>query len=110
MRALQNAVLEALLRVRRFVGDNLAALMSAADLTVVRQRLDLVIASFTAHAVDQDAHNRSAKAETEIQRQLRMKLRTQQMHPIAEIARHDLRTVPQFKELQLPPRSAKGSS
>jgi hypothetical protein len=33
------------------------------------------------HAVDQDANNRSAKGETEKQRQLRLKLRTEQMQP-----------------------------
>jgi hypothetical protein len=110
MRSRQNAVQAALLRAQRFTTENAAELASTVDLTVARQRLEAVIASFTTHAVDQDANNRSAKAETEKQRQLSLKLRIQQMHPIAEIARRNLRTVPEFKELQMPPRTAKGGA
>lgn len=110
MRSRQNAVQAALLRARRFTTENAAQLTSTVDLTVARQRLEDVIASFTTHAVDQDANNRSAKGETEKQRQLRLKLRTEQMHPIAEIARRDLRTVPEFKALQMPSRKAKGGA
>jgi hypothetical protein len=77
----QDAVQAALLRARRFTTENAAQLTSTVDLTVARQRLDVVIASFTTHAVDQDANNRSAKGETEKQRQLRLKLRTEQMQP-----------------------------
>ena len=106
----QDAVQAALLRARRFTTENAAQLTSSVDLTVARQRLDAVIASFTTHAVDQDANNRSAKGETEKQRQLRLKLRTEQMQPIAEIARRNLRTVPEFKALQMPPRAAKGGA
>jgi hypothetical protein len=80
------------------------------DLTGARKRLDDLIASFTTHAYDQDAHNRSAKGETEKQRQIRLKLRKQEMAPIAEIARRSLQTVPEFRELQMPPRSAKGQA
>jgi len=110
MRVRTNAVLAALLRARRFVTENLAQLMKAVDIAVVIMRLDGIIANLSAHAVDQDANNRSAKGETEKQRQLRLKLRTEQMKPIAEIARRNLRTVPEFKALQLPPRSAKGGA
>jgi len=110
MRTVQNAVLAALLRAKRFVADNLTQFLSAVDLTVVLKRLDDVIASFTTHAIDQDGNSRSAKGETEKQRQLRVTLRTEQMKPIAEIARRDLRTVPEFKALQMPPRSAKGAA
>ena len=104
----QDAVQAALLRARRFATENAAQLTSAVDLTVARQRLDAVIASFTTHAVDQDANNRSAKCETEMQRQLRLKLRTEQMQPIAYVARRNLRSVPDFKALQMPRRTAKG--
>jgi hypothetical protein len=108
MRVRQNAVLAALLRAKRFATENLAQLTSAVDVTAVLKRLDDVIASFTTHAVAQDANTRSAKGETEKQRQLRLTLRTQEMKPVAEIARRNLRTVPEFKALQMPPRSAKG--
>jgi hypothetical protein len=80
------------------------------DLTVVLQRLALVITSLTTHAFDQDSNNRSAKGETEKQRQLRLKLRNEQMSPIAAIAKHYFSTVPEFKELQMPPRSARGGA
>ncbi|HEY2374685.1 MAG TPA: hypothetical protein VGH98_01805 [Gemmatimonadaceae bacterium] len=110
MRSKQNAVQAALLRAQRFATENAAQLMSSVDLTVARQRLDDVIASFATHAVDQDANSRSAKGETEKQHQLRIKLRTEQMQPIADVARRNLRTAPEFKELQMPPRTAKGGA
>ncbi len=110
MRSRQNAVLTALQRAKRFLTEYAAQLLSAVDLAVARQRLDAIIASLTSHAFDQDANNRSAKAETEKQQQLRLKIRTEQMHPIAEIARRNLRSVPDFKALQMPPRSAKGGA
>ena len=105
----QDGVQAALLRARRFTTENAAQLTSTVDLAIARQRLDVVIASFSTHAVDQDANNRSAKGETEKQqRQLRLKLRTEQMHPIADVARRNLSTTPEFKALQMPRRTAKG--
>ena len=106
----QNAVQAALLRAQRFTTENEAPLTSSVDLTIARQRLDAVIVSFTAHAVNQDANNRSAKGETEKQHRLRLKLRTEQMQPIADVARRNLRTTPEFKALQMPRRSAKGGA
>jgi hypothetical protein len=100
----------ALQRAQRFVILYLAQLAGAVDLTVLRQRLDEVITTLTGHAFDQDANNRSAKAETEKQQQIRLTLRTQQMQPIAEIARRNLRTAPEFKALQMPPRQLKGGA
>lgn len=110
MRIRQNAVLAALLAVQRFLIEYATRLMSVVDLSTASKRLDEVIASFTTHAVSQDANKRSAKSETEKQHQLRVKLRTQQMKPISEIARRDLRSVPEFAALQMPPRSAKGEA
>jgi hypothetical protein len=110
MRSRQNAVQAALLRADRFTTENAAQLTSAVDLTVARRRLEDVITSFSTHAVDQDANNRSAKGETEKQHQLRIKLRTEQMQPIADVARRNLSTVPEFKELQMPRRNAKGGA
>jgi len=102
MRFLQNAVLAALKRVQLFLDDNAAVLAAIVDLTAARKRLDAVVASFTNHAYDQDASNRGAKGETAKQRQLRVKLRGQQMEPIALIARKNLRTTPEFAALQTP--------
>ena len=110
MRSSQDAILAALLRAQRFLTENLGQLASVVDLTIARRRLDDLIASFTTHAVDQDGYNRSSKGETEKQRQLRLTLRTQQMVPIAEIARRSLRAVPEFKALQMQSRWAKGAA
>src|SRR5690348_2969193 len=108
MRSRQDAILAALRRAQRFLTENLTQLTSVVDMTVALKRLDDVITSLSAHALEQDVNNRSAKGETEKQRQLRLTLRKEQMQPIAEIARQDLSTVSEFKELQMPPRSAKG--
>lgn len=110
MRSQTDSILAALLRAQRFAADYSAELTGTVDLTVARQRLDTVITNLSTHGVEQDANRRSAKGETEKQRQIRLTLRTEQMRPIAEIARRDLRTVPEFKALQLPPRSAKGAA
>jgi hypothetical protein len=110
MKTREDATKAALLRAKRFCAENATALASVVDLTVACQRLDDVITSFTTHAFEQDANTRSAKGETEKQRQVRVKLRAELMQPIAEIARQNLRTVPEFKALQLPPRSAKGAA
>jgi hypothetical protein len=109
MRYDQDAISAALLGAKRFLVDN-ATQLAGVDFTGASKRLDDVIADLSKHAVGQDANNRSAKGETEKQRQLRVTLRTEQMKPIAEIAREDLRTVPEFKALQLPPRSFKGGA
>ena len=110
MRSRQNAVQAALLRAQRFITENAAQLTSVVDLSAARKRLDDIVASFASHAVDQDANNRSAKGETEKQKQLRLKLRTEQMGPIAEIARRNLRSTPEFKALQMPKQSAVGNA
>ncbi|HEY2853617.1 MAG TPA: hypothetical protein VGJ18_12265 [Gemmatimonadaceae bacterium] len=68
-----------------FLDDNAAVLAAIVDLTAARKRLDAVAANFTGHAYDQDASARGAKGEAEKQRQLRLKLRGQQMEPIARV-------------------------
>ena len=103
MLAVQSAVLGALLRAQPFLTDNADALTSV-DLTTVRKRLDDIVTSFTTHAVDQDSNDRDAKGETAKQQQLRITLSTDFMRPIAEIARRNLQTVPEFKALRMPPR------
>jgi len=109
MRKRQNAVLEALLRALQFLIEN-AALLTGVDFTAARQRLDAVIASFNTHAFDQDVGVRVAKGETSKQRQLRVKLRKEQMEPIALIARRNLRSTPEFAALQMPKPTVKGQA
>ena len=101
MRTIQNAVLSALMRVQAFFLEYVAQL-AGVDLTAVRKRLDDAIASFSTHAVDQSASDRDTKGESAKQKQLRNQLSTDLMRPIAEIARHDLRTTPEFKALHMP--------
>jgi hypothetical protein len=108
MKNRQNAVLDALQRAQHFLGENAALFTGVVDLTTARQRLDEVVASFTAHAFDQDVGERGVKGETAKQRQLRLKLRRQQMEPIALIARRNLRSVPEFTALQLPKPAVRG--
>ena len=85
-------------------------MLSGVDFTAARKRLDEVLTSFSGHALDQDVGDRGAKGETARQRQLRFKLRTELMEPIAVIARHNLRSVPEFKALQMPKQEVRGQA
>ena len=105
----QNAVFDALQRTQRYFDEN-GVLFTSIDLAVARKRLDDVIASFTTHAFDQDAGSRSAKGETAKQRQLRVKLRREQMRPIAVVAKRNLQSTPEFISLQLPKPTLKGQA
>lgn len=108
MRTRQDGVLAALQRAKPFVDDNYNLLSSTVDFTGARKRLDDIVVSFAAYAVDQNANERRVRGEVLKQRQLRDKLRTDQMQPIAEIARRNLRTVPEFKALQMPRQTSTG--
>lgn len=105
----QNAVFDALQRAQRFFDEN-GVLFAAVDLATARKRLDDVVASVTTHAFEQDVGSRGAKGETAKQRQLRVKLRRQQMRPIAVVARRNLKSTPEFAALQLPKATLKGQA
>ena len=98
----QNAVFSALQRADGFFQDNEAELTNSIDLAGARRRLSEIIASFTTHSVGQNASDRDVKGEIAKQQQLRLMLATDVMRPIAEIARRNLRTVPEFKALRVP--------
>lgn len=98
----QNAVFSALQRADGFLDENTTALTGIVDLTTARKRLEDVIVSFTTHAVDQNANDRDTKGESAKQQQLRLFLTTDVMRPIAEIARRNLRTTPEFTSLRMP--------
>jgi hypothetical protein len=110
MRKSQNAVLGALKRAHRFLEENAALLALLLDLSGALRRLAKVLASFTAHAFDQDVGERGEKGETAKQRQLRLSLRRHQMEPIAIIARGNLRIVPEFAALQMPKQWVRGQA
>jgi hypothetical protein len=97
-----NAVFGALQRSQGFFDENGIAITSTVDLAAARKRLDDIVASFTTHAVDQDVNDRATRGESAKQRQLRVQLSTDIMRPIAEIARRDLRTTPEFTSLHMP--------
>ena len=109
MKFQENAVLDALQRAGPFLDENAEAL-SGADFTAARKRLTEVVTSFSTHALNQDVGTRGSIGETAKQRQLRFNLRTQQMEPIAVIARHNLQSVPEFKALQMPRQSVRGQA
>jgi len=98
----QNVVLQALLRAQRFLEENAAALSSFVDIATARKRLEDLIAAFTTQAEDQNASDRQVKGENAKQRQLREQLATDLMRPIAEIARRNLRSTPEFMSLKMP--------
>jgi len=103
----QTAVLDALQRAQRFLDEN-AALLSGVDFTQARWRLDEIVKSFTWHAFDQKAGDSGAKAETAFQRQLRSRLRHEQMKPIAAIARRSIHCEPESTALQMPKAVVRG--
>jgi len=102
MRKKENAVFSALQRADRFFDDNFDELSAAVDITSGRKCLTNVLASFRTHAVAQSAADRETKGASAKQQDLRVTLRTEQMQPIAEIARRNLRMVPEFKALRMP--------
>jgi hypothetical protein len=107
MLGIQDALSDALTGAQGFLDENEAQL-TGVDFTAARKRLDEVAASLTSHAFDQDVGVRGALAETAKQRQLRIKLRQEQMDPVALIARRNLRAVPEFTALQMPKSTLRG--
>lgn len=104
-----NAVLAALQRAQRFL-DVHATLLGSVDLTTVRKRLDEIVRSLIAHALDQGAGDTGARVETTRQRHLRIKLREEQMSAIAVIARRDLGVGRENAALLMPKASARGEA
>ena len=85
MRDKQNAVLDALQRPQCFRDEN-TAVLTGVDFTAARKRLAEVLTSFATHALNQDIDERGANGKTAKQRQLRLRLRVEQMELIAVIA------------------------
>lgn len=102
MKTTANAVFSAAQRAQGFLDENVTALTGPVDLSTARKRLDDIVASFTTHAVDQSANDRDTQGETAKQQQLRVQLSTDVMRPIAEIARRNLDTTPEFTALRMP--------
>ena len=109
MKIVQDAVFDALVRAGIYLDENDAALKGV-DLAAARQRLNDAVTAFRTHALDQDVGTRNAMGETATQRKLRIKLRREQMRPVALIASRNLRSVPQFAALQMPKPYARGQA
>lgn len=98
----QGAVLETLLRIRRFLED-FTAMLGAVNQSDARKRLDDTVTQIGSHAVAQVGGHRVSQGETARQRLLRLALRNDHMRPIAVIASQKLREEPEFTKLLLPP-------
>jgi hypothetical protein len=108
MHVSQEAVLETLRGIQRFLDDNDATLGSV-NQAAARQRLDEAVTQIASHAVAQVAGRRGAEGETAKQRALRLALRSDHMRPIALIAAQKLREQPEFRLLRMPPWSVRGA-
>jgi hypothetical protein len=104
MRNKQSAVLESLRRAQQFLDTNGDVLAPVNKST--RKQLDDVVSQLSDLSVEQDSGARGSKGETARQRALRLALRRNYMAPIAELAKLNLRGVPEFAALMLPPASA----
>ena len=108
MKSREEAVLETLRGMQRFLDDN-SALLDGVSSSGARKDLDDIVAQLLGHAVTQVGGHRTSQAETAKQQQLRLTLRFDHMRPIAEIARQKLRKQPEFTKLSLPPDKFKGA-
>ena len=71
-----------------------------------RKILDDVVGKLSGHAADQTTTKRAAAAEAAKERVLRNALKLNQMRPIATVASAQLRQVPDFAALRMPPKNA----
>jgi hypothetical protein len=65
-----------------------------------------VVGKLSAHAADQTTTKRTAAAEAAKERVLRNALKLNHMRPVATVANAQLRQVPDFVALKMPPRNA----
>jgi hypothetical protein len=105
MNSSHSAVLNTLTRVQRFLdqhGDALGTINQSG----YRAILDDVVHTLSGHAVNQTTSKRVGAAETAKERVLRNTLKVNHMRPIAAVAAAQLRQVPDFLALKMPPRTS----
>ncbi len=95
-------VLNTLQKVQRFMDINADAL-GTINHSGYRRILDDVVDTLSSHASNQAASKRMGSAETAKQRVLRNALRLNAMRPIAAVAAAQLKQVPEFLALKMPP-------
>jgi hypothetical protein len=100
MRTRQSLVLETARHVQSFLDDN-AALIGP-SIASSRRNLDDVVAQLTTLAVTQSTSKIAGEGATARQKSLRTSLRANHMKPIAEVAKQQLRDVPEFASLTMP--------
>lgn len=110
MQSNQSSVLATLQSVQRFRDDNAAALGPGITQSATSTTLDEAVAALTAHAVAQTGGKRAAMATTAKLKVLRTALRKNHLQPIATIARAQLKQVPEFIALKMPPKNATSST
>ena len=102
MQLTHSAVLNTLARVQLSMDTNDASLDTVNE-SGYRTALDDVVATPSGHGMNQTASKRARAAETAKERVLRNALELNQMRPIATIAAAQLRQVPEFLALEMPP-------
>ena len=102
MQSTHAAALNTLTRVQRFLDDHGTALGSI-NQSGYRAILDDVVTMLSAHAVTQTTSKRMSAAIVAKERVLRNALKLNHMRPIAAVAAAQLRQVPEFLALKMPP-------
>ncbi len=102
MQSTHATILNTLTRVQRFLDLNGPTLGNIND-SGYRAVLDDVVTTLSAHAITQTTSKRVGAAETAKERVLRNALKLNHMRPIATVAAAQLRQVPEFLALKMPP-------
>ena len=105
MKSSHAATLNTLSRVQRFLDQN-GPTLGDINASGYRKILDDVVGKLSAHAADQTTTKRTAAAEAAKERVLRNALKLNHMRPVATVAGAQLRQVPDFVALKMPPRNA----
>jgi hypothetical protein len=105
MKASHATTLNTLTRVQRFLDLNGPSLGDI-NASGYRKILDDVVDKLSGHAADQTTTKRTAAAEAAKERVLRNALKLNHMRPIATVANAQLRQVPDFAALKMPPKNA----
>jgi len=105
MQSQHTVVLNTLQRVQRFMDANADAL-GTLNTSGYRKILDEVVDTLGGHAVNQATSKRVGSGETARQRVLRNALKLNHMRPIAAVAAAQLKQVPEFTALKMPPTNS----
>ncbi|HEY2163912.1 MAG TPA: hypothetical protein VGH04_07980 [Gemmatimonadaceae bacterium] len=105
MKASHATTLNTLTRVQRFLDLNGPSLGDI-NASGYRKILDDVVDRLSGHAADQTTTKRTAAAEAAKERVLRNALKLNHLRPIATVANAQLRQVPEFAALKMPPKNA----